>query len=94
MCAGLVPKTAFVWCWPAGWQLHRVEPTAQLYLHGRSGLCPTNAGLLAGMSMECRVVLAPLGRGTAADWLPMAASAGLVGNLFPFGVLPSGLCTG
>lgn len=75
-----------MWCWPAGWQLPRVEPTRRLYLHGRSGLCPTNAGFLAGMSVECVVVLAPLGAGTAADWLPEAASTGLVENLlFPLG---------
>lgn len=36
--------------------------------------------------MECGVVLAPLGAGTAARWLSVASSPGLVENLlFPSG---------
>ena len=48
--AGLVPKPAFVWCWLAGWQLQRAEPTPRRYLHGWSGLCPTDPGFLADVS--------------------------------------------
>ena len=72
--ARLVPKPVFVWCWLAGWQLQRAEPTPRLYLHGWSGLCPTDPGFLADVSWSGEVFSHPRGLElllTGSPWLPL-----------------------